>query len=85
LETAKQLNITIISIPPGLTSTAQPADVSWNKPFKGFLRRKGTKKLMEDMMAMDDFCGNSGFSNPDLSLSLRMPQCLIKKSKFFNF
>jgi len=57
LETAKQLNITIMSIPPGLTSTAQPADISWNKPFKGFLRRKWTKKLMEDMMTMDDFKG----------------------------
>ncbi len=44
-----------MSIPPGLTSTSQPADISWNKPFKGFLRGKWTEKLMEDMRNMDDF------------------------------
>jgi hypothetical protein len=45
-----------MSIPPGLTSAAQPADISWNKPFKGFLRNKWTEKLMNDMRAdLGDF------------------------------
>jgi len=34
---------------------AQPADISWNKPFKGFLRGKWTEKLMEDMKTMYEF------------------------------
>ncbi len=42
-------------IPPGLTSSVQPADISWNKPFKGFLRSKWTGKLMEDMREMYQF------------------------------
>jgi len=48
------LNVTIISIPPGLTSSAQPANISWNKPFKGFLRTKWTEKLMSDMKEMQE-------------------------------
>jgi hypothetical protein len=40
LETAAQCNVTIMEIPPGLTSKAQSADVSWNKPFKIFMRNK---------------------------------------------
>jgi hypothetical protein len=35
--------------PPGLTSKAQPADVSWNKPFKTFMRNKWVEKLSNDL------------------------------------
>ncbi len=31
-DAAKQLNITKMTIPPGLTGVAQPANISWNKP-----------------------------------------------------
>jgi len=51
--TAKKLNITIMMIPPGLTSKAQPADVSWNKPFK--MREYWTNKLVDDMRNMSTF------------------------------
>jgi len=53
--TAKKLNITIMMIPPGLTSKAQPADVSWNKPFKVKMREYWTKKLVDDMKNMPTF------------------------------
>jgi hypothetical protein len=38
-----------MEIPPGLTSKAQPADVSWNKPFKTFMRNKWVEKLSSDL------------------------------------
>jgi hypothetical protein len=53
--TAKKLNITIMLIPPGLTSKAQPADVSWNKPFKVKMREYWTKKLVDDMKNIPTF------------------------------
>ena len=52
---AKRLNITIMMIPPGLTSKAQPADVSWNKPFKVKMREYWTNKLVLDMKNMSTF------------------------------
>ena len=48
-EAAKKLNVHIMTIPPGLTSKAQPADISWNKPFKGVMRQKWTNKLIADL------------------------------------
>ncbi len=55
LATAKSLNLTIMSIPPGLTSKAQPADLSWNKPFKGHMRQIWTAKLENDLKNMPNF------------------------------
>ena len=48
-EAAKKLNVHIISIPLGLTSKFQPADLCWNKPFKGFMREQWTNKLINDL------------------------------------
>lgn len=49
LEMARQLNITIMTVPAGCTSKCQPADVAWNKPFKGYMRQQWTDKLMADL------------------------------------
>ena len=46
---AKQLNVHILTIPPGTTSKTQPADVSWNKPFKGYMREQWTDRLIEEL------------------------------------
>jgi len=43
---AKRLIITIMMIPTGLTSKAQPADVSRNKPFKVEMREYWNNKLV---------------------------------------
>ena len=51
---AKKLNVHIMSIPPGLTSKSQPADLSWNKPFKGYMRHQWTNKLIHDMKEKGD-------------------------------
>ena len=48
-EAAKSLNVHIMSIHLGLTSIAQPADISWNKPFKAIMRQKWTNKLIVDL------------------------------------
>jgi len=53
---AEKLNITIMMIPPGLTSKAQqPADVSWNKPFKVKMWECWTNKLVLVMKNMSTF------------------------------
>jgi hypothetical protein len=46
---AKKLNVHIMTIPSGTTSKTQPADLSWNKPFKGYMRQQWTSKLIEDL------------------------------------
>jgi hypothetical protein len=52
--TAKILNITIMKIPAGLTSICQPADISWNKPFKNEMRNNWVKKLFSDLQEMGE-------------------------------
>jgi len=52
---AKKLNRTIMMISPGLTSIAQPAELSWNKPFKDKMREYWTNKLVLDMKNMSTF------------------------------
>jgi len=49
LTTARELNVTIMKIPPGLTGICQPADISWNKPFKSNIRNKWSEKLRSEM------------------------------------
>jgi len=44
---AKQLNVHILTIPPGTTSKTQPADVSWNNPFKGYMRQQWIDRLKD--------------------------------------
>ena len=46
---AKQLNVHILAIPPGTTSKTQPAEISWNKPFKGYMRQQWTNRLIEEL------------------------------------
>ncbi|GMF57732.1 unnamed protein product [Phytophthora fragariaefolia] len=36
---AKSLNVVLLKVPPRYTAACHPADISWNKPFKGLLRR----------------------------------------------
>jgi len=52
---AKKLNRTIMMISPGLTSIAQPAELSWNKPFKDKMREYWTNKFVLDMKNMSTF------------------------------
>ncbi len=42
LATANRLNVTQMKIPPGFASVSQPADISWNKPLKGYLKTNWT-------------------------------------------
>ncbi|KAJ0392099.1 hypothetical protein P43SY_004097 [Pythium insidiosum] len=37
---AQKLNVHLMPVPPGLTSVCQPADVSWMRPFKDYLRHE---------------------------------------------
>ena len=36
-------------VPPGITSKAQPADLSWNKPFKTMMRQKWIDRLTQNL------------------------------------
>ena len=46
---AKELNVTVMKILLGLTSTCQSADISWNQPFKSYLRNKWTEKSLSQI------------------------------------
>ena len=52
ISTATRLNITLMKIPPGLTGISQPADISWNQPFKTQLRVNWSTKLLRYMQVM---------------------------------
>ena len=46
-----QLKITLLPVPAGCTSVSQPADVAWNKPFKGHIRRWWVDSIVRDIAA----------------------------------
>jgi hypothetical protein len=43
-----------MKIPSGITSVVQPADISWNSPFKNNLKKKWTNNLLIDFKATKD-------------------------------
>ncbi|GMF33870.1 unnamed protein product [Phytophthora fragariaefolia] len=47
---AKSLNVVLLKVPPRYTSVCQPADISWNKPFKGLLRRLWIDMLTKQLL-----------------------------------
>ena len=46
---AEQLGVTLMFIPPGLTSVSQPADLAWNAPFKGRLRNLWVDRMIRQL------------------------------------
>ncbi|KAL3664583.1 DNA binding [Phytophthora oleae] len=51
VEYAASLNVIILKVPPKYTYVCQPADVSWNKPFKSGLRSKWISRLRDQLAA----------------------------------
>lgn len=47
LTKCEELQITLLKIPAGCTSVSQPADVSWNRPFKAHIRKQWVDRLVE--------------------------------------
>lgn len=48
-EFAKSLNVIMEMVPPRFTFICQPADVSWNKPLKDYMRVQWTQYLMDQL------------------------------------
>jgi hypothetical protein len=46
LAKCEELQLTLLRIPAGCTSVCQPADVSWNKPFKAEIRKLWVDRLV---------------------------------------
>ena len=63
-DNCEQVNTDIIFIPAGCTSLAQPADVSWNKPFKGEMRQQWKTWRQQDLRTP---AGNLKVKNVDAS------------------
>ena len=54
---SRELNVTEMKIPPGLTGIYQPADINWNKLFKSNIRNKWSKELRSHMKESEIFYG----------------------------
>ncbi|KAE9052674.1 hypothetical protein PR001_g283 [Phytophthora rubi] len=46
---AASLNVLLLKVPPKFTYVCQPADVSWNKPFKSGLRSLWVERLRDQL------------------------------------
>ncbi|EGZ14920.1 hypothetical protein PHYSODRAFT_413760, partial [Phytophthora sojae] len=46
---AVSLNVVLLKVPPKYTYVCQPADISWNKPFKGLLRSIWIETLRDQL------------------------------------
>jgi hypothetical protein len=44
---ALSIDVHFMKVPPSCTSTAQPADISWNRPFKSYLRSAWVAELQD--------------------------------------
>lgn len=51
IDYAASLNVVLLKVPPRYTYVCQPADISWNKPFKGGLRALWLAHLQEQLAA----------------------------------
>jgi hypothetical protein len=51
---AKVLNVELLRVPPGFTWACQPADLSWNKPFKDQLRGRWVAHLFKQLESRVD-------------------------------
>ncbi|GMF52280.1 unnamed protein product [Phytophthora fragariaefolia] len=49
VEYAKAINVTLMKVPPNATSVSQPADATWNGPFKIKLRNAWILNLREQL------------------------------------
>jgi hypothetical protein len=47
---AASLNIILLKVPPKNSYVCQPADISWNKPFKGEIRSLWIDRLKEHVL-----------------------------------
>ncbi|KAL3658728.1 hypothetical protein V7S43_019097 [Phytophthora oleae] len=46
---ARFLNVELMRVPAGYTSVCQPADISWNKPLKDFMRKNWVNYLLQEL------------------------------------
>jgi hypothetical protein len=56
-EYAAGIDLHLMRVPRSCTSTCQPADMAWNRPFQSYLRNKWVSMLREQLR------GHKGFTN----------------------
>jgi len=46
---ARSIDVHLLKVPPSCTATCQPADISWNRPFKSYLRQAWVDALHQQL------------------------------------
>jgi hypothetical protein len=64
---ALSIDVHFMKVPPSCTSTAQPADISWNRPFKSYLRSAWVAELQDQLRQSRGVPGAFKFTAPNRS------------------
>ncbi|KUF81002.1 hypothetical protein AM588_10000210 [Phytophthora nicotianae] len=65
---ALSIDVHLLKVPPSCTSTAQPADIAWNRPFKSYLRRAWVSNLQEQLRKHRGSSNGFSFKAPNRTL-----------------